>query len=871
MVNDNDKTPEQLITELQHLRAQVAELEQRGDRGLSEALLRVQLDLALGLTGATSLADTLRLCIQATRSIAGMDAGGVYIVDSVTGAIDLAYSEGLPDDFLATSSHYPPDAPNTLMVMKGQPLHFNFQKLDLAIDNRPSRHGLRATSAFPISYEGEVIACLNVASLSLDELSPSRRNALETIVSQVGNAIARARAEAALKDSAAKLAQAQALTHMGHWSHDPTTGAVEGSDEMFRILGLSRRQASLDALMASVHPEDQPRCRAHLDKAIAQGERWDFEHRVVGKDGALKHVHAIGGPVHDDAGKTAKLSGTVQDITARKRAEDLLRVQRDLAHAFSSATGLSEVLTLILEHTLEIEELDGGGIYLRDPHSDAFDLIAHQGLTQEFVESGAHLEGASPQARLVLAGKPVYAHYDRLGFAVDDVRRRQGMRALSVIPITDKGEVIGCLNVASHTHDEVSEGGRNTLEAVASMIGGAIMRAQSEEERTALQEMLHHSEKMQAIGQLAGGMAHDFNNQLAGIVAYAELLRDDGRDPEHRSTYVDRILLAAKRAADLTGQLLAFARKGKYLSVATDIHHTIVEVVTLLQHSIDKRITITSALDADSHIIKGDPTQLQNTLLNIALNARDAMPDGGDLSITTEVVELSQRDCDESHFELEPGRHIQICIVDSGEGMTEVVQERIFEPFFTTKAAGAGTGMGLAAVYGTMKSHHAAVVVDSELGRGTTFELHLPLAEAPTAEPARARSALSATKTRAHILLVDDELMIRDVTSDLLVELGHEVTTCKDGAEAVATYRSNWQQIDMVILDMVMPNMSGRDTFIAMREINPEVKVMLSSGYSVEGEAQSILDEGALAFVQKPFGVERLARTVEEILGQVVA
>ncbi len=384
-------------------------------------------------------------------------------------------------------------------------------------------------------------------------------------------------------------------------------------------------------------------------------------------------------------------------------------------------------------------------------------------------------------------------------------------------------------------------------------------------ERRRLEEQLRHSQKMDAIGQLAGGVAHDFNNQLAGILGYADMLAHSLPEGESRSD-AEAIAKAAKRSADLTQQLLAFARKGKTLTVAVDMHEIIAEVVSLLERSIDKRIEVVQTLRAEPSTTIGDPTQLQNALLNVAINARDAMPDGGKIIMATDVATLDQQFCQQSRHEIIPGRYIVVSISDTGKGMDRQTQQRIFEPFFTTKEVGRGTGMGMAAVYGTARSHRGAAAVYSEVGHGTMVRLYLPVrAAVESATPSVAPEPASAV-TPARILLVDDEDAVRRMATQMLQRLGHEVTACANGADAVEHYVRNHERIDMVILDMVMPNLGGRDTYLAMRKIDPDVRALLSSGYSIDGEAQKILDEGVSGFLQKPFRLDELAGKIGEVL-----
>jgi CheY-like chemotaxis protein len=316
----------------------------------------------------------------------------------------------------------------------------------------------------------------------------------------------------------------------------------------------------------------------------------------------------------------------------------------------------------------------------------------------------------------------------------------------------------------------------------------------------------------------------------------------------------------------LTAQLLAFSRQGKYLSTPVDLHEIIFEVTNILGHSIDKRISIRQELNADPSTTIGDPTQLQSAVLNLALNSRDAMQTGGELVFATKVIELDETYCESNPYEMAPGMYVQVLVSDSGTGMDEGTISRIFEPFFTTKEQGKGTGMGLAAVYGTIKNHRGAIDVDSAVGRGTDFRIYLPMVTGKATTGVGALSVPPTVRGTVHVLLVEDEDMVRDVAAEMLSRLSCRVTVCRDGAQAVDLYRESWRDIDLVILDMVMPVMDGRDAFIAMREINPDIIALLASGYSLSGEAQTIIDEGVKGFIQKPFRRSELLYKISGVL-----
>jgi CheY-like chemotaxis protein len=324
---------------------------------------------------------------------------------------------------------------------------------------------------------------------------------------------------------------------------------------------------------------------------------------------------------------------------------------------------------------------------------------------------------------------------------------------------------------------------------------------------------------------------------------------------------VATISLSAKRAADLTSSLLAFARKGRYQTTTVDVHSLLREMAMVLARSFDRDIRVTQALRAPRPTVTGDPTQIQNLLLNLALNARDAMPQGGELTLASAAVDLGEIFCKVDPCGVRPGPYLEVTVRDTGVGMSPDVQQRMFEPFFTTKER--GTGMGLAAAYGILTSHHGTVRVESAPGQGTTVRIYLPLSESPAPAPCRPPvTAPKAPAAQAHVLVVDDEDDVRRVLGAMLRHLGHRVTLCDSGAAAVEEYREVWPDVDLVILDMTLPGMDGERTFGALRDVNPHVAVLIASGYSPNGQLQRLLDQGVTGFLQKPFRLEQLHQSV---------
>ena len=380
-----------------------------------------------------------------------------------------------------------------------------------------------------------------------------------------------------------------------------------------------------------------------------------------------------------------------------------------------------------------------------------------------------------------------------------------------------------------------------------------------------LEHALEQAKKMEAIGTLAGGIAHDFNNHLTGILGYANLLgriAPDGTEIEEMARVIES---SAERAAQLTRQLLGFARRGKHRHVPVDLHETIQQVVLLLSRTIDKNIRIETRFNADPAALLGDPTQMEQAVLNLALNARDAMSARahGELIFSTAHVSFDDAYC-ANHPGSKPGRYVMLSVSDNGCGMPPEVQGRIFEPFFTTKAVGEGTGMGLSMTYGIVKNHGGTIRVYSEPDRGTNFRMYLPLDTTlvEAAVPAERR----VVRGTGRILLVDDEEIVRQTAAAMLRQLGYEVTALADGEEAVLYYGHFADSIDLILLDMIMPGLDGHACYERIRAIRSDAAVVLSTGFGLNETAQAILDLGVRGFVQKPYRMDELSRIVAAVL-----
>lgn len=383
-------------------------------------------------------------------------------------------------------------------------------------------------------------------------------------------------------------------------------------------------------------------------------------------------------------------------------------------------------------------------------------------------------------------------------------------------------------------------------------------------EQKRMEDQIRQTQKMEVIGQLAGGVAHDFNNMLTAILGSAELMSRHVRDNLDALKLLGNIQQAASRSADLTGQLLAFSRKGQKNAVPISIDAMINEVISLLERTVDKRIILEKRLNAGESNVNADPALLQNALLNLGLNARDAMPEGGVIVFATATIELDSWYCESSAFNITPGSYVEISVSDTGTGMSKEVFERIFEPFFTTKEIGKGTGLGLAAVYNTLKEHHGSLSVYSEIGMGTVFKLYLPLS---AGERAAGSVPLEVAHGTGGILLVDDEPLIRTVACDLLQNMGYQVFLAEDGEQALDVYAHNKDRISLVILDMVMPKMGGKETLEQLVRNYPDVRVLIASGFHQDGSIDALLKLGAKGFIQKPYSWLEICKAVSDAIG----
>ncbi len=369
---------------------------------------------------------------------------------------------------------------------------------------------------------------------------------------------------------------------------------------------------------------------------------------------------------------------------------------------------------------------------------------------------------------------------------------------------------------------------------------------------------------MEAIGTLAGGIAHDFNNLLTGIIGYTSLIKTNINPNDKIYKNVEIIEKTSFKAADLIKQLLSFARKGKRKNVHFDIHSIIDEVIDLLTRTIDKRINLIKRFYNEPLYTVGDPGQIEQIILNLAVNARDAIEKGGEIIFSTDIIYLDENYC-KPFPETSPGYFVVLTVKDSGHGIPDEICNRIFEPFFTTKEPGKGTGMGLAVAYGIVVNHRGLMKVESKEDEGTTFKIFLPL-EKYFKNIENVNISEEIVGGKGTILIVDDEKIVRDVLTNMLNNIGYNTYAVNDGKEAIEYYKENQNNIDIIILDMIMPIINGYDCYIELKKINIDVKAILLTGHITDSKFMSITNEGINAIITKPFSISNLAQVLSEII-----
>jgi PAS domain S-box-containing protein len=551
-------------------------------------------------------------------------------------------------------------------------------------------------------------------------------------------------------------------------------------------------------------------------------------------------------------GDESLIQCVVRDRTEARQRERLAQQQRLMALALGAAPDLSTGLSVALDGLIKLTGSTMGAIYLMDDSEPCLRLRLSTGLPPDFAERVATFPADHPGVRRIKGGGVIYSQAPHPG---NPFPEWEGVpaRFLAFLPIQQESTVIGCLPLAAD-RDDLDVETRIALETSVVQLGMAVARWRADEARARAEQQLRQAEKLEAVGQLAGGIAHDFNNLLGVILGCAEMLQLDDSDEATRRQFIAQIVEAAQHAGDLTKKLLAFARRGKYQNVPVAVHDLLEALVELIRRTFDPRVEIVKEFAAPAPMVLGDPGQLQTVFLNLALNARDAMPEGGRLTFATRLLTLDAAFCQRHHPQADPGEFVEVQVIDTGRGMPPEVLEHLFEPFYTTKSRAEGSGMGLAAVFGAVSLHRGTLRIASEPGRGTTVQVYLPLMP-PAAPPEPAPGQ----PTGLRVMVIDDEELVRATFGRLLTGLGHRPLLFREGLEAIEFLRRDPAAVDLVILDLVLPGLAGPEVFRHVRTLAPDLPILIATGLSASAEAAALAAAGAVGLIQKPFRREELA------------
>jgi PAS domain S-box-containing protein len=625
-------------------------------------------------------------------------------------------------------------------------------------------------------------------------------------------------AEQKLRQSEANLAAAQAIAHVGNWSWEIIDDVLSWSAEMFQIYGVSPEEFDLKpaSVRRLIHPEDASRCEKFLIDMFADRAVDAFDYRIVRPDGSERIVRVLGGAVARDAkGLPVRASGVVLDITEHKKAEERF------SKAFHANPEPMTIATLA-----EGRYVDANESFLRVTGYSREETIGRTSLDLKF--------WASPEERAKF---------------VDILEKQGSVRDLEVTFQAKSGEQRSAVDSA----EIIEIGGEKCIIAIFKDVT----------EQKHLEKRLRQAQKMEAIGQLSGGIAHDFNNLLGVIIGYSELLEERLSENSAERMHCERIKKAGQSAASLTRQLLAFSRQQVLEPKIVDLNVVVRNVEKMLRRLIGEDIDVRTEMAPVLGRVRADEGQIEQVIMNLAVNARDAMPQGGRLTIETANVELDE-DYARRHAPQPPGRYILLAISDTGMGMDAATQSRIFEPFFTTKELGKGTGLGLSTVYGVVRQSLGHIWVYSEVGLGTTFKIYLPRIEGKILEEKPTTSVASSLRGTETVLLVEDDPSLRELTLGILATSGYTVLEADSPDSAMEIDRQHSGLIHLLLTDMVMPGMNGQMLAGKLTQARPNMKVIYMSGYT--GFAYPKIFDADAALLPKPFTRVALLRKVHDVL-----
>jgi PAS domain S-box-containing protein len=633
------------------------------------------------------------------------------------------------------------------------------------------------------------------------------------------------------------LAEAQRIAHIGSWEFNSGTNELVWSEEVFRIFGMERSTdgVALTVFQDQVHTDDRTLVNDAYAGCLSDNLPFNIVHRIVRQsDNAIRHVQEKCEIIHDDQGIIRGARGTIHDITEIKLAE---------AAVVESENKLRSIANAAQDGILMLDP-EGRISYWNPAAEKMFQFTAEEAMGKEL----HRLLAPSHLSEVFIGG---FSRFTKTG----------------------EGPLV---NRTLETTARRKNGAEFPIEVSVSAFKengrwNAVGIVRDITDRSKLEAQLRQSQKMEAVGQLAGGIAHDFNNLLSAIMGYGQIVNKKMAADDPLKLYVGYLLESADRAAYLTRSLLAFSRKQIINPTIVDANEVIGKIDKFLRRIIGEDVELKTVFRQHALFVNADRSQIEQVLMNLATNARDAMPRGGHLILETDIMTIDDAYI-RAHGYGESGKYAVLSVTDSGEGMDKETQKKIFEPFFTTKEVGKGTGLGLSMAYGIIKQHHGFISVYSELGTGTVFRIYLPLVKEERGENGAAASEDAGMQRGSEtILLAEDDEGVRRLSRIALTEAGYRVIEAVDGADAIARYESGTAEIDLVILDVIMPKKSGKEVLDAIRSSRSDMKAIYVSGYTADKISAEGVRSDDVPLLLKPLSPSQLLTMVRNVLDGRVA
>ena len=729
---------------------------------------------------------------------------------------------GVPDSLLSVVKKLPyPKGLTWKTIIEGRTRFVPDTDTDNAIGPAGKKAGIKSYVALPINIGDKTIGCIGINSFDKNVFFEDELNLLEIIREQMETAILNAKHVEALMISEERYQTLTEVAPIGIFRADADGRGVYVNNKLCEITGITKAEAYSDGWIERLHPDDREYVASRWTEAVRSRREFKEEYRFINRKGETVWVFGQAQEERGIQGEFKGYVGTLTDITDRKFSEEKILFQASL---------LEQVRNSVIA-----TDLEGRIIYWNKYAEELYQWKEEEVRGMQVIDAVVP-ESSGERVRDIMKSAAGPGHWE--GDLV--AKRKDGTTfpvylVLSLIK-DERGKVIGHVGVGADITDR-------------KMLEGRLLRAQ----------------RLESIGTLAGGIAHDLNNILQPILLSVQLLKP-GISGKKYERILNVVESSAERGADLIKQVLSFARGAESTKQTLNIKYLISDVLKIMKETFPKSIMVKTYSDRGIRSIKGDFTQINQVMLNICVNARDAMSAGGDLVISTRNIRTDGYGT-KTYCDIEPGEYVQITITDTGSGIPADVIDKIFDPFFTTKEVDKGTGLGLSTAYGIIKDHGGYIHVESEAGKGSKFIVYLPAIPKETEQESRAYEDINvAAVTGGTVLIVDDEPAVLDITRAILEESGYKVLTTNNGHEALDVITDRKKHIDVAIVDMIMPVIGGKTVIRSLKKKRPSLKIISASGYQKEHELVNMEENPPDAFLNKPYSAETLIRTLDTVL-----